>query len=53
MLVEQNFLFARSLGKGVAVIEDGKIVHQGTMQALAEDQDLQTRLLSLSLDTHQ
>ena len=53
LLVEQNFLFARSLGKGVAVIEDGKIVHQGTMQALAEDQDLQTRLLSLSLDTHQ
>ena len=53
LLVEQNFLFARSLGKGVAVIEDGRIVHQGTMQALAADQGLQTRLLSLSLDAHQ
>lgn len=53
LLVEQNFFFARSLGKGVAVIEDGKIVHQGTMQALADDQSLQTRLLSLSLDAHQ
>ncbi len=53
LLVEQNFLFARSLGRGVAVIEDGKIVHHGTMQALAADQGLQTRLLSLSLDAHQ
>lgn len=53
LLVEQNFHFARSLGKGVAVIEDGRIVHQGTIQALAADQGLQTRLLSLSLDAHQ
>lgn len=53
LLVEQNFLFARSLGDGVSVIEDGRIAHQGSMRALAADQDLQTRLLSLSLDAHQ
>lgn len=49
LLVEQNFLFARSLGSGVAVIDDGRIVHQGGMADLAADEALQTRLLSLSL----
>ncbi len=53
LLVEQNFLFAKSLGQTVAVIDDGRIVHTGTMAALAQDSDLQTRLLSLSLDSHQ
>jgi len=52
LLVEQNFHFARALGKGVAVIEDGRIVHQGDMAALAADEALQTRLLSLSLEGH-
>ena len=53
LLVEQNFLFARSLGSGVSVIDDGRIAHSGAMAELAEDRDLQTRLLSLSLDAHQ
>jgi branched-chain amino acid transport system ATP-binding protein len=53
LLVEQNFLFARSLGETVAVIDDGHIVHAGSMAELADDQELQTRLLSLSLDAHQ
>jgi branched-chain amino acid transport system ATP-binding protein len=52
LLVEQNFLFARALGKGVAVIEDGRIIHTGPMAELAADETLQTRLLSLSLETH-
>jgi branched-chain amino acid transport system ATP-binding protein len=52
LLVEQNFHFARALGRGVAVIEDGRIVHQGDMAALAADEVLQTRLLSLSLEAH-
>jgi branched-chain amino acid transport system ATP-binding protein len=52
LLVEQNFYFARALGRGVAVIEDGKIVHCGDMAALAADEALQTRLLSLSLEGH-
>ncbi|HEY7610202.1 MAG TPA: ABC transporter ATP-binding protein [Alphaproteobacteria bacterium] len=53
LLVEQNFMFAESLGDGVAVMDDGKIRHSGTMQALAADRDLQQRLLGLHLDAHQ
>ncbi|MEQ8452299.1 MAG: ABC transporter ATP-binding protein [Nitratireductor sp.] len=53
LLVEQNFLFARALGRGVTVIDDGRIVHDGDMAALAADEGLQTRLLSLSLDAQQ
>lgn len=52
-LVEQNFHFASSLGETVNVVEDGKIIHSGDMKQFAEDKDLQTRLLSLSLDQHQ
>lgn len=52
LLVEQNFLFARSLGSTVAVIDDGRIVHTGSMAELAADEALQTRLLSLSLEAH-
>jgi branched-chain amino acid transport system ATP-binding protein len=52
LLVEQNFLFAKSLGSTVAVIDDGRIVHRGGMAELAADTALQTRLLSLSLEAH-
>ena len=52
LLVEQNFFFARALGLGVAVIEDGRIVHRGGMAELAADQELQTRFLSLSMEAH-
>jgi len=53
LLVEQNFLFASSLGRNVSVIDDGRIVHSGDMAALAADEALQTRLLSLSMAAHQ
>jgi branched-chain amino acid transport system ATP-binding protein len=53
LVVEQNFLFAKSLGDTVAVMDNGKVVHAGAMAALAEDRDLQQRLLGLSLDQHQ
>jgi len=52
LLVEQNFHFAKSLGTTVAVIDDGRIVHRGSMADLAADAALQTRLLSLSLEAH-
>ena len=52
LVVEQNFHFARSLGDSVAVMDSGRIVHTGTMRALADDERLQQRLLGLSLDTH-
>jgi branched-chain amino acid transport system ATP-binding protein len=53
LLVEQNFRFAASLGDTVAVMDDGRIVHRSTMQALAADSELQARLLGLSLAAHQ
>jgi branched-chain amino acid transport system ATP-binding protein len=53
LLVEQNFNFAKQLGDTVAVMDDGKIVHRGAMAELAEDEELQTRLLGLSLAAHQ
>jgi branched-chain amino acid transport system ATP-binding protein len=53
LVVEQNFHFARSLGDAVAVMDSGRIVHTGTMRALAADEALQQRLLGLSLEAHQ
>jgi branched-chain amino acid transport system ATP-binding protein len=53
LLVEQNFSFVKSLGDTVAVMDDGRIVHAGAMRDLVDDQDLQQRLLGLSLDSHQ
>ena len=53
LLVEQNFHMAQSLGDGVAVMDDGRVVHAGTMAALAADESLQSRLLGLSLASHQ
>ena len=53
LLVEQNFNFAKSLGDTVAVMDNGKVVHRGSMAALAADENLQQKLLGLSLDSHQ
>jgi branched-chain amino acid transport system ATP-binding protein len=53
LLVEQNFNVARQLGDTVAVMDDGRIVHRGSMAELASDAALQTRLLGLSLAAHQ
>jgi branched-chain amino acid transport system ATP-binding protein len=52
LLVEQNFNFVRNLGDTVAVMDDGHVVHAGSMAALAADADLQERLLGLSLTEH-
>ena len=49
LLVEQNINFAKRLGDTVAVMDDGRMVHAGTMAALAQDEALQQRLLGLSL----
>lgn len=53
LLVEQNFHMAKSVGDTVAVMDDGKTVHTGSMAALAGDEALQQRLLGLSLAAHQ
>lgn len=53
LLVEQNFNFARLVGNHVAVMDNGRVVHAGGMAELAADDELQTRLLGLSLGSHQ
>jgi branched-chain amino acid transport system ATP-binding protein len=53
LLVEQNFMVARELGDFVSVMDNGRVVHTGRMDALAQDDDLQQRLLGLSLAAHQ
>ena len=49
LLVEQNISFAKRLGDHVAVMDDGRVVHAGSMQALADDEELQRSLLGLSI----
>ncbi len=49
LLVEQNISFAKQLGDHVAVMDNGKVVHTGSMQALVENDKLQRDLLGLSI----
>jgi branched-chain amino acid transport system ATP-binding protein len=49
LLVEQNINFAKRLGDSVAVMDNGAIVHAGSMKALAENEALQHSLLGLAI----
>ena len=49
LLVEQNIRFAQKLGDTVAVMDDGKVVRAGSMQALSDDAALQKSLLGLAI----
>jgi branched-chain amino acid transport system ATP-binding protein len=49
LLVEQNLHMAQSLGDQVSVMDDGRVVHSGSMAELSADADLQRRLLGLAL----
>ena len=49
LLVEQNITVARLLGDWAAVMDDGRIVHHGSMKELVQDEARQQRLLGLSL----
>ena len=53
LVVEQNFAFARQLGDAVAVMDDGRVAHVGTMEAFAADTALQQHLLGLGMGEHQ
>jgi branched-chain amino acid transport system ATP-binding protein len=53
LVVEQNFAFARALGDAVAVMDDGRVAHVGTMEAFAADTALQQHLLGLGMGEHQ
>lgn len=49
LLVEQNINFAKRLGDTVAVMDNGQVVHSGSMKELAENEELQHSLLGLAL----
>ena len=49
LLVEQNFRVALAMGDDVAVMDQGRIVHSGSMAALGADERLQQHLLGLSM----
>jgi branched-chain amino acid transport system ATP-binding protein len=49
LLVEQNINFAKRLGDTVAVMDNGIVVHAGSMKELAEDEALQHSLLGLAI----
>jgi branched-chain amino acid transport system ATP-binding protein len=49
LLVEQNINFAQRLGDTVAVMDNGRVVHSGTMAAFSADEELQHSLLGLAL----
>jgi branched-chain amino acid transport system ATP-binding protein len=49
LLVEQNIHFAKRLGDHVAIMDNGRVVHHGSMRALADDEALQRSLLGLAL----
>ena len=49
LLVEQNLQVAQALGDQVAVMDDGRIVHAGSLPDLMADEALQQRLLGLAL----
>jgi branched-chain amino acid transport system ATP-binding protein len=52
LLVEQNVAFVKTLGDRVAVMDDGRIVHAGSMVEFAADRALQSRLLGLAMEAH-
>ncbi|MDM0031025.1 ABC transporter ATP-binding protein [Variovorax sp. J22P271] len=49
LLVEQNISFAQRLGDKVAVMDNGRVVHSGSMAAFSADEQLQQSLLGLAL----
>ncbi len=49
LLVEQNIHFAQKLGDSVAVMDNGRVIHAGSMAALSADPALQQSLLGLAL----
>jgi len=48
LLVEQNFYMASSVGDDFFILDDGKVVRSGRMEALVQDEELQSRYLGIS-----
>jgi branched-chain amino acid transport system ATP-binding protein len=47
ILVEQNFHLAGLVGTDYFILDDGRVVHQGLMEDLMEDQELKQKYLGI------
>lgn len=47
ILVEQNFHLASLVGMDYFILDDGRVVHQGLMEDLVEDQELKQKYLGI------
>jgi branched-chain amino acid transport system ATP-binding protein len=48
VLVEQNFYLASLVGQDYFILDDGRVVHQGLMEELAEDHELKQKYLGIA-----
>jgi len=48
VLVEQNFFMASSVGDYFYILDDGMVVHNGAMEELIQNEELQSRYLGIS-----
>jgi branched-chain amino acid transport system ATP-binding protein len=48
LLVEQNFYMASQVGDHFYILDDGKVVHNGSMEDLIADQEMQSRYLGIT-----
>ena len=48
ILVEQNFYMASSVGDRFYILDDGRVVHNGSMKELVLDEELKSRYLGIS-----
>jgi branched-chain amino acid transport system ATP-binding protein len=48
VLVEQNFYMASEVGDHFFILDDGRVVHSGPMEALARDDSLKSKYLGIS-----
>ena len=47
-LVEQNFYLASRVGQDYFILDDGRVVHQGLMEDLAENHELKQKYLGIA-----
>jgi branched-chain amino acid transport system ATP-binding protein len=48
VLVEQNFYLASKVGQDYFILDDGRVVHQGLMEDLTQDQALKQKYLGIA-----
>ena len=48
VLVEQNFYMASSVGDYFYILDDGMVVHNGEMEKLVQNEELQSRYLGIA-----